>query len=1122
MTFDEVLEQVRELLQRKGRVAYRTLKRRFVVDDEFIEDLKAELIDADRMARDEDGRVLVWIGRNVEGEKEPDAAERRQLTVLFCDLVGSIALSSQLDPEELRDVVRVYHETSAGIISRHGGHAAQHLGDGVLVYFGYPAAHEDDAQRAVRAGLEILTEIPSLNAQLQPTIRARLPHPIQVRIGIHTGLVVIGEVGSSDKREMLALGETPNLAARLQAAAESNTLVISAGTHRLTQGLFACRDLGPQALKGMTTPVSVYQVLRESGAQNRFDAAVQAGLTPLVGREDELAFLRRCWDQAKAGEGRIVLLSGEPGIGKSRLVQEFKNQLAHDGMTRIEFRCSPYHQHSAFHPIIEHLQSCLRFTPDDSPVIKLEKLQHWLHHYRFPQEDTVPLLAILLSLPHPEGVRSLTVSPQKQKEKTQAAVVAWLIEEAERQPVCHTWEDVHWADPSTLEVLDLVVRCIPTTSLYVLLTFRPEFTPPWGDGSHLSRLTLGRLGRRQVEAMIGRITDGKVLPAEVVQQIVTKTDGVPLFVEELTKMVVESGLLREQDDRYELTGPLPPLAIPDTLQASLMARLDRLAVVKAVAQLGSTIGREFSYGLIRAMSSLDEATLQQGLQQLVEAELIYQRGARPKASYVFKHALVQDAAYQSLLKSRRQQYHQQITRVLEERFPETKDAQPELLAHHYTEAGLIPQALPYWQAAGRRAVRHSAHVEASSHFTRGLELLTTLPATPERVRQELELQISLGTQLIVTKGYAALDVERCYARARELCGQIGETSQLFPVGLGLCIYYVTRARYSMAQELAEQLVYLAQRQQDDTFLVIAHWAAALPILYQGEIVTAGAHQREAISHYRPQQHRYLNLLYGQDPKVAVLAHGTWTLWLLGYPDQALTRGEEALTYARELSYPFGVSMALNFLALIHQIRRDSQAARAWSEEAIRFADAQGFPFFLTLATIIRGGALAEQESDQEGIGLIRQGLVAHRTRGAELGSTYCLALLADRYSKRGQVAEGLAALVEAFALVNDNEERWWEAELYRLKGELLLAQGQTSSTARRDAEQCFHQAIAIARRQSAKSLELRATVNLSRLWRQQGKTTEARDRLVAIYGWFTEGFDTKDLQEAERLITELS
>lgn len=1122
MTFDEVLQQVRELLQRKGRVAYRTLKRRFDVDDEFVEDLKAELIDADRVARDEDGRVLVWIGRDGEGDKDPDAAERRQLTVLFCDLVGSTALSSQLDPEELRDVVRVYHETCAGVISHYGGHAAQHLGDGVLVYFGYPAAHEDDAQRAVRAGLEILAGLPSLNAQLPPTICARIPHPIQVRMGIHTGLVVIGEVGSSGKHEMLALGETPNLAARLQAAAEPDTLMISGSTHRLTRGLFACRDLGPQALKGMTTPVSVYQVLRESGVQSRFDAAVQAGLTPLVGRAEELALLRRCWDQATAGEGRVVLLSGEPGIGKSRLVQEFKDQLAHEGMTRIEFRCSPYHQHSAFYPIIEHLHSRLRFTPDDAPVTKLEKLQHWLHHYRFPQEETAPLLAVLLSLPHPEGVPPLTVSPQKQKEKTQAAVVAWLIEEAERQPVCNTWEDVHWADPSTLEVLDLVVSRIPTTSLYVLLTVRPEFTPPWGDGSHLSRLTLSRLGRRQVEAMVGRITGGKVLPADVVQHIVTKTDGVPLFVEELTKMVVESGLLREQDDRYELTGPLPPLAIPDTLQASLMARLDRLAVVKAVAQLGSAIGREFSYELIRAMSSLDEDALQQGLQQLVEAELIYQYGALLEARYVFKHALVQDAAYQSLLKSRRQHYHQQIARVMEERFLGTTDTQPELIAHHYTEAGLIPQALPYWQAAGRRAVRHSAHVEAISHFTRGLELLMTVPATPERVGQELELQISLGTQLIMTKGYAASDVERCYARARELCGRIGETPQLFPVGLGLCLYYLTRARYSMAKELAEQLVRLAQRQQDDTFLVVAHWAAALPILYQGEIVSAEAHQNEAISHYRPQQHRDLNLLYGQDPKVAVLAHRTWTLWLLGYPDQGLKRGEEAFTYARELSYPFGVSMALNFVALIHLFRRDTQAAQAWAEEAIHFADAQRFPFFLALATIIRGGALAEQESDQEGIGLIRQGLVVHRTQGADIGSTCCLALLADAYSKRGQTAEGLAALVEAFALVNDNGERWWEAELYRLKGELLLAQCKTPSTEGQEAEQCFHQAIAIARRQSAKSLELRATVSVSRLWRQQGRTAEAREMLAAIYGWFTEGFDTKDLQEAERLIAELS
>jgi len=592
MTFDEVLDQVRELLQRRGRVTYRSLKLRYQLDDELLAGVTAELIKAERVAAEEDGEVLVWVGASPvpsstfqvphsshppasqtadAGLRTPDskpqtldanrdAGERRQLTVMFCDLVGSTALSAQLDPEELREVVRAYQETCTGVIRRCDGHIAQHLGDGLLVYFGYPAAHEDDAQRAVRAGLEIIQALqkwvpspspgegPDQSRARQQAANAPLPHGrgsevprLQVRIGIHTGLVVIGEIGSGEKREILALGETPNIAARLQALAEPDTVVISGATYRLVQGLFECQDCGPQELKGISTPLPLYRVGREGATQSRFGAAVHKGLTPLVGRAEELVLLQRHWEQAKAGEGQVVLLSGEPGIGKSRLVQELKEQLEHEGVVRLEFRCSPYHQNSAMYPIIDHLQRLLQFVREDSPAAKLEKLQHTLSHYRFPQADTVPLLAALLSLPHPEGYTPITVSPHKQKEKTQAALVAWLVEEAAQQPVYTTWEDVHWADPSTLEVLTLIVDQAPTARLYVLLTFRPEFLPPWGNRSHLSQMTLSRLGRSQVEAMVERVTGGKALPPEVVQQIVVKTDGVPLFVEELTKTVMESG-----------------------------------------------------------------------------------------------------------------------------------------------------------------------------------------------------------------------------------------------------------------------------------------------------------------------------------------------------------------------------------------------------------------------------------------------------------------------------------------------------------------------------------------------------------------------------------------------------
>src|SRR5215813_3665576 len=731
-------------------------------------------------------------------------AERRQLTVMFCDLVGSTALSTQLDPEDLRTVIQAYRDICASAIARFGGHLAKYIGDGLLVYFGYPQAHEDDAQRAVRTALGIVEAIQQLSF---PTIQ--FPCPLQVRIGIHTGLVVAGEMGVGDQPEPLAIvGETPNIAARLQEQAHPNRVVISPTTYRLVTGLFDCEELGPRVLKGLSTPRALYQVVGESAVQSRFEAAVQKGLTPLVGRAEELALLRRRWEQAKQGAGQVVLLSGEPGIGKSRLVQEFKEQLTDEGVMRVEFRCSPYHQHSALYPIIEHLQHLLQFAREDGPATKLEKLQQTLSPYRFPQAETVPLVAALLSLLPPEGYPPLTMSPQKQKEKTQAALVAWLVEEAEHHPVYTTWEDVHWADPSTLEVLHLVVEQVPTARLYVLLTFRPEFAPPWGNRSHLSQLTLSRLERPQVETMVKRVTGGKALPPEVMQQIVAKTDGVPLFVEELTKTVVESGLLREEEGRYVGvygSAPIPPLAIPSTLQDSLMARLDRLSTVREIAQLGATLGREFSYELLHAVSPLDEATLQRGLQQLVEAELVYQRGLLPQAQYLFKHALIQDTAYQSLLKSTRQQYHQQIARALEERFPDTKERQPELLAHHYTEAGFSEQAIPYWQQAGQKAVARSANVEAVAHLTRGLELLKTLPDTPGRVQQELALQIALGAPLQATKGWGAPEVERVYARARELCQEVGETPQIFPVLWGLWMFHTTRGELQTTRELGEQL-----------------------------------------------------------------------------------------------------------------------------------------------------------------------------------------------------------------------------------------------------------------------------------------------------------------------------
>ncbi len=1049
-------------------------------------------------------------------DKAAPEAERRQLTVMFCDLVGSTTLSEQLDPEELRDVVRAYPEACAEVIDSYDGSIAQYLGDGLLVYFGYPLAHEDDAQRAVRAGLEIVVAVHEL-----PLLKTRLQQTLQVRVGIHSGLVVVGEMGGGKRRDTTALGETPNIAARLQAIAEPNTLVISSSTYRLAEGLFECHNLGLPPLKGISTPIEVYQVIRESDVRSRFDLAVTKGLTPLVGREQEVGLLLEHWEQAKEGRGQVVLLCGEPGIGKSRLVQVLKEQLSRETHVRIESRCSPYYQNSAFYPVIDHLQRLL-FRREDSPEEKLGKLEVALvgAQHAVPLQETVPLFASLLSLPLSDHFSPLSLSPQRQKQKTLEALVSWLLKEAERQPMLHIMEDLHWVDPSTLEYLSLLMEHVSTAPIFTLLTFRPDFNPPWSSRAHLIQITLSRLALKQVEVMVNRVAGGKALPAEVVHQLVAKTDGVPLFVEELTKMVLESGLLREADGHYELTSLLPTLAIPATLQDSLMARLDRLGTVKEVAQMGATLGKEFTYELLNAVSPLDEVTLQKGLDTLVEAELLYQRGLPPESRYFFKHALIQDAAYRSLLKSKRQQYHQKIAQIVEERFPETVETEPELLAHHYTEAGLRGEAITYWQRAGERARQRSANIEATGHLAKGLELLKTLPDTPERTQRELDLQITLGPALVATKGYAAPEVEKAYTRARELCQQVGETPHLFPALWGLWNFYLGRAECKTARELAEHLLTLAESLRDLAFMLYAHDALGQTLYSMGEFTPARAHMEQGITLYDPQRHRSLAFLYGEeDAGVACQGFAAMTLWFLGYPDQALGRMDGALTLAQELSNPLSLALALFFAAWLHQVRGVGQVAQEWAEALIKLSNEQGFALWLAGGTILRGWTLEELGEGKEGVAWIRHGLAAWRATGQEWTGPYFLALLAETYGKVGQAKEGLTVLAEALSAVDSSRERCLEAELYRLKGELLLVLSVENQS---EVEVCFRQAIDIARQQSAKSLELRAVMSLSRLWQKQGKKEEARKMLSEIYGWFTEGFDTRDLKEAKALLEELS
>ncbi len=1179
--FQTLILALIQLLQHENRISYRTLKHRLGVDQALLEDVRKELTFR-QLARDEEGEGLVWTGEDraadsaltvassqpptvettvalsaavstpptvvtptenetsgstVTPENSPTddssdepvvmpeparsvpEAERRQLTVMFCDLVGSTDLSGRLDPEDLREVVRAYQEAAAEIIEHYEGYIAQYLGDGLLIYFGYPVAHEDDAQHAVHSGLEIPQAMVALNTRLEAEYGVQL----SVRIGIHTGPVVVGEMGGGDRHENLALGETPNIAARLEGLAQANTAVISPVTAQLVQRAFVLEELGPHDLKGVAEPMMLYAVLSPRKEEpDDHEAMLAGGFDVLVGRDEEIGLLLRRWEQSKESQGQVVLISGEAGLGKSSLVEGLRAHVRQEGYTRIVFRCSPYTTNSMLHPVIEHVQRVLGWQREaPTAETKLTKLEQMLAGTGRPLAESVPLIAALLSLPLPEGrYPALTLTPEQQREQTQDLLVAWMLEEAERQPMLIVWEDLHWADPSTLQVLGLFIEQTQTVSMLNVLVFRPEFTPPWPSGSHLTPLTLNRLERGHIEVLVKRLAGGKDLPAEVAEHIVAKTDGVPLYVEELTKMLLESDLLEEETEFYVLTGLLSDATIPATLQDSLMARLDRSPTVKEVAQLGAVLGREFAYEMLQALMIVEEPTLQDGLGQLVGTEMLYQRGRIPRSKYIFRHVLIRDAAYQSLLRRTRQRVHQQVAQLFEARFPEVVATQPELVAHHYTEAGLVEQAIGYWHRAGERAVEQSAHVEAIAHFTTGLELLRALPDTTERWQHELTLQLSLGGSLHITKGQAAPEVEHAYSRAHALCQLLEDTPQLFPALFGLFRFYDGRAQLQTSRALGEQLLSVAQQTQDLQLLMIAHYALGRTRLILGDFGPARTHFEESLAFYDPQQRDSPVIgIALRDLEPACQAHAAVALWFLGYPDQAMTGVRDALSQAQTLAIPFRLAHALTWTAILHLYRREGPATQTRAEEAIALADEQGFTWSSAQGRFCRSWALTEQGLGVEGVAQMRQSLTAWRATGAEVGVTLVLTKLAEACGQVGQAEEGLTVLSEARALVDKTKEGWWEAELHRLRGELLLS---LSVDNRVEAAACFQQALNIARHQHAKSWELRAATSLARLWQQQRKHQEAHELLAPVYGWFTEGFDTADLIEAKHLLDELS
>jgi class 3 adenylate cyclase/tetratricopeptide (TPR) repeat protein len=947
--FEQVLKEVVWRLVTEGRISYRRIKLSFALDDDGLEELRRELIGLKRLAADVDGELLVWEPDGRAARPEPMAlpqplpalqhaekptglaaerdlpaaapvapaaaseAERRQLTVMFCDLVGSTALSTGMDPEDLRDVIASYQSRCSAVIRHYDGFVAKYMGDGILVYFGYPRAHEDEAERSVRAGLDIVDAMAELNAAV--------PRPpgveLAVRIGIATGPVIVGDqIGEGTASETAVVGETPNLASRLQALAQPNQIVVSAATRAMLGDHFDLADLGTHELKGFAEPVPAWRVLTARDVESRFAATRTGNSAPLVGRQEEMGLLLRAWEGSSRGRGQVVLIQGEAGVGKSRLVEGLREAAGKDHIW-VAIRCSPFHTASAFHPIIEHLKRVFGWQPEDTAPQHLAELEAGLAGFKtLPLAESVRLFADLMTVPMPEDrYPRLPMTAQQQRDATLDAIVAWLIETTEGSPVLMAWEDLHWADPTTLEALGMLIEQAPTAAMLVVATYRPELTPPWPQRSHMTPITLNRLERPEVETMVGHLSGGRPLPGEVVDHIVAKADGVPLYVEELTKAILGSGVLEARGEAYVLTGALAQLHIPATLQDSLMARLDRAPRLREVAQLGSVLGREFAYDMISALAGIEEQMLQSGLGQLVVDELLYQRGRPPRSRYLFKHALIQDAAYQSLLKRTRQQYHQQVAKLLEDRFPEVASTQPELVAHHYTEANCPAQAIAYWLRAGLAAARQSANLEAIDQFRRGLALVEALSDVRERAERELDLQMALGPALIVTKVRSHPDIGRTYARAWELCQQLGDQSRGFTALRGLMLYHLGLLEVEKAQHFAEEALRVAEQLDDAARLVGGHMALGSSLFHQGKLAPALAHFRQGFELFDP------NMQFpdwpGAHPGVQFPTFLALISWMLGYSDRSFDQLRAAVGSAETLGHPLTLAQTLGYAAFVH-------------------------------------------------------------------------------------------------------------------------------------------------------------------------------------------------------------
>ena len=1035
-------------------------------------------------------------------------AERRQITVMFCDLVGSTALSEKLDPEDLRSLMQGYQKACGSVIERYEGHVAQYLGDGIVTYFGWPKAHEDDAERAIRAGLDIVNVVKTIDVSA----------PLQVRVGIATGAVVVGETGAGDASiPAAAIGETPNIAARLQTLADPDQVVIAASTHRLAGGVFDYVSLGTPAMKGVAEPMAVWRVLRQSRAADRFEAQSSGGLTPLIGRRSEFAMLMERWEQARDGEGQVVFLSGEPGIGKSRIAKALRDELAGTPHTRLSYQCSPHYTNSAFYPIITQFERAAGFVSNDAVDQKLDKMETTLSAGTGAVANAAPVIATMLSLPV-DRYPPLNLAPQQLKEMTYTALVDQVVGLAEDQPVLVIFEDAHWTDPTTLEAIGEVIARIEAAAVLVLITARPEFNPPWPIGGHIAVHSLTRLSRRLGTDMVARVAGGRMLPQEVVEQIVAKTDGVPLFVEELTKTVLETGQLKEDGDRYVLDGPLPSLAIPATLQDSLMARLDRLESVKEVAQIGACIGREFSRELLIAISHLNHAELDEALQRLVDSELIFRRGGAQDPVYIFKHALIQDAAYGSLLNSTRQQLHAAIAEALLSDFPRIAEVEPELLAHHFSAAAKFDVAIPYAIQAGQRALQRLASQEAIAHFENGLGYVGAIEESPARAEHELELQNGLALATTMRYGYAAPETGAAFERAYELARLSVDPPEMFHILYGLSINRMTGDRFLEGLASAKDMLDYAEKTDNLTGRVLANRWYGTMLYFSADFLPSRSLLESALALYDEAEHTTLIHQYGHDPKVLGLAYLGIAKAVLGFADQGRRLIEEAIAYGEQLDFPYGIAHVHFLAAVFSCVINEPKAADGHAGVQLRIAEDYGFPFWESLALSLAGWA-HRKEDPKQARGERERGLEQVRQLKMGPGLTFNWVFHADALIEEGDVKEAERILDEARSLADELGAKFNYAEIIRFQGICLLRRDNNDVE---EAEPLLSEAMAVARGQGAKLYELRAAVSLARLWQSQGKTAQARDLLEPLYAWFSEGFDTPDLIEAKALLDELA